>query len=143
MGHREPIFLLDCGLTLAQRELLESHVTLVPAPRDTKPFLLKTIAPLEHPAEVMVLIDADMIVTRPLNDLIEVASADRVVAVEHPRDRFVPEWGQLLGLGTARRHRYLSSALVLLGGAAGHEVMRDMDETRDRIDFDRDRKSVV
>ena len=137
LGHEEPVFLLDCGLSDAQRDLLAPQVKLVPAPEDGDPFMLKTMLPLEHPAEVMVLIDADMIVTRSLSDLIEAASGDRVVAVEHPRDRFVPEWGELLGLGTARRHRYLSSALVFLGGAAGREVTRRMNQARDRVDFDR------
>ena len=42
-----------------------------PTDSDTPPWLLKTVAPLAHPAEVMVLIDADMIVTRPLDELIE------------------------------------------------------------------------
>ena len=32
IGHTEPIFLLDCGLTPAQRERIAPHVTLVPAP---------------------------------------------------------------------------------------------------------------
>ena len=62
---REPIYLLDRGLTDDQRELLEAEVTLVDAP-DGRALLLKTVAPLAHPAEVMVLIDADMVVTRPL-----------------------------------------------------------------------------
>ncbi len=29
VGHTEPIFLLDCGLTAAQRELLEPQATLL------------------------------------------------------------------------------------------------------------------
>ena len=66
LGHDEPVFVLDCGLTDEQRELLAPHATLVAAPRDAPPWLLKTIAPLRHPAEVMVLIDADIIVTRSL-----------------------------------------------------------------------------
>jgi hypothetical protein len=136
-GHFEPIFLLDCGLTAEQRELLAPHVTLVPAPDDREPFMLKTFLPHRHPAEVMILIDVDMVVTRPLTELCQVASTGHVVAVKHPRDRFVPEWGELLGLGSARRHPYVSSALVFLGGSAGHDVIRTMHEVQDRIDFDR------
>ncbi len=64
LGHDEPIHVLDCGLDEHQRALLEPHVTLVPAPKDAPPWLLKTVAPLRHPADVMVLIDADIIVTR-------------------------------------------------------------------------------
>jgi hypothetical protein len=136
-GHAEQIFLLDCGLTAQQRELLSPHVTLVPKPDDREPFMLKTFLPIRHPAEVMVLIDADMVVTRPLTGLCQVASKGRVMAVKHPRDRFVSEWGELLGLGVARRHPYVSSALVFLGGTAGQTVIRTMHEAQDRIDFDR------
>ena len=62
LGHREPVYVLDAGLTRDQRELL--------APRErrrgdraTAPWLAKTLAPMRDPAEVMILIDADMIVT--------------------------------------------------------------------------------
>src|SRR6266571_6317155 len=71
LGHREPVYVLDCGLTAHQRELLTPHITLVAAPSDAPPWLLKTVAPLRHPADVMVLIDADIVVTRPLSELIE------------------------------------------------------------------------
>ncbi len=93
LGHTEPIFVLDCGLTDAQREMLSPHVTLVRDESGTPPWLLKTIAPLAHPAEVMVLIDADMIVTRSFAELIDCAAEGRVVAFENNMDRFVPEWG--------------------------------------------------
>jgi hypothetical protein len=135
-GHTEPVFVLDCGLTARQRELLEPHVTLVPAPADTPPYLLKTVAPLAHPAEVRVLIDADMILTRPLTELIESAAQGRVVAFENNLDRFVPEWGELLDLGPVRRRRYLSSGLVMLGGGLGDEVLRLLDDRQARVEFD-------
>jgi len=137
LGHSEPIFVLDRGLSSDQRELLEHEVTLVPAPDDTTPFLLKTVAPLRHPAEVMVLLDADIIVTRPLTELIERASDDRVVAVEHQLDRSVPEWGTLLGLASTRRRQYVSSSLVLAGGKIGRRVIRLMDEAQARIEIER------
>jgi hypothetical protein len=140
IGHTEPIYLLDCGLDREQRELLGSHVTLVPAPPlppDAEPFLLKPVAPLAHPAEVMVLIDADMIVTRPLTDLVDRASDGRVVAFRNNTDRFVPEWGELLGLGQAERRPYLSSGLVLLERSLGTRLLRLMDEHRGSVDFER------
>ena len=43
VGHDEPIYLLDCGLTGRQRELLAGQVTLVNAPDGAPPTLLKTI----------------------------------------------------------------------------------------------------
>jgi hypothetical protein len=137
LGHSEPIFVLDRGLSSDQRELLEREATLVSAPDETTPFLLKTVAPLRHPADVMVLIDADIIVTRPLTELIERASDDRVVAVEHQLDRFVPEWGALLGLASARPGTYVSSSLVFAGGELGLRVLRLMDEAQAGIEIDR------
>lgn len=139
VGHTEPVFLLDCGLTDEQREILGGHVTLVPAPSsaDPEPFLLKAVAPLEHPADVMVLIDADMVVCRPLTPLIEQAAEQRVVAFKDNIDRFVSAWGDLLGLGATRRQPYVSSGLVFLGGTVGHQVLRLMDRSRSRVDYER------
>ena len=75
VGHREPILVLDTGLTDAQRALLEPQAEIVPSPSDAPPWLLKTVAPLARPAAVMVLLDADLVVTRPLTDLIEAPRA--------------------------------------------------------------------
>jgi hypothetical protein len=137
VGHREPVYVLDCGLTAHQRELLTPHATLVPAPSDAPPWLLKTVAPLRHPADVMVLIDADIVVTRSLAELIQRAAEPRVLAVENDTDRFVPEWGELLNLGEVRRQPYLSSGLVFLGDPLGQEVLTSMGQLQDRVDFDR------
>ena len=137
LGHREPVYVLDCGLTSHQRELLSPHATLVPAPEHAPPWLLKTVAPLAHPADVMVLIDADIIVTRPLSELIEQAAEPRVIAIENDTDRFVPEWGELLGLGGVRRQPYVSSGLVFCGQPLGREVLSLMGALQDRVDFDR------
>jgi hypothetical protein len=137
LGHTEPIFVLDCGLTPRQRELISPHATLVPAPSEAPPWLLKTVAPLRHPAEVMVLIDADIVATRPLFELIAEAAEPRVIAVENDVQRYVPEWGELLGLGPVRRQPYVSSGLVFLGQPVGREVLELMGELQDRVDFDR------
>jgi hypothetical protein len=133
LDHREPVYVLDCGLTERQRELLAPHVTVVPTPRHGPPYLLKTIAPLRHPAEVTVLIDTDIIVTRPLTELIERASQGTVAAFRTAYDRFFPQWGELLGLGTVRRRPYLCSALVFLGGEEGRQVLRHMDQGQARV----------
>jgi hypothetical protein len=137
LGHREPIYLLDLGLTPEQRELLGPEVSFVTAPPETPPWLLKTVAPLAHPAEVMVLIDVDMVVTRPLTELIERAGSGKVVAFENDMDRFVPEWGELLDLGELRRQPYLCSALVAMGAEPGREVLRLLDDRQRRVDFQR------
>jgi hypothetical protein len=137
LGHEEPVFLLDCGLAHEQREILAPHVTLVDAPPDAPPTLLKTIAPREHPAEVMVLADSDLIVTRPLSDLVASAADGSVVAFRNNMDRFVPEWGELLDLGEVRRHPYLSFAAVFMDGSLGASILEAIAERQARIDFDR------
>jgi hypothetical protein len=136
VGHAEPIYLLDCGLTADQRKLLERHVTVVPAPSGTPPWLLKTVLPRTHPAAVRVLIDADILVTRPLTELIETASRGRILAFESRLDGFTPEWGELLDLGPIRRRRYLSSAVVVLGGPVGEEVLALWDDRQSRVEFE-------
>jgi hypothetical protein len=134
-GHDEPIHVLDCGLTDAHRLLLEREANVLPAPDDTPPYLLKTVAPLRHPCEVMLLIDVDMVVARSLRPLIDGAE-DGVVAVKDNIDRFVPEWGELLDLGTARPRPYVSSGLVALGGPTGRRVLELWDDRQRRVDYD-------
>jgi hypothetical protein len=135
-GHEEQIFVLDLGLEPEQRRLLGSEATLVPAPEDVTPFLLKTVAPSRYPADVMVLIDADIIVTRPLDELIDRAASGRLLAVRHGFDRSVPEWGSLLGLSPTRERPYVSSSLIVAGGETGSRVIRLMHEARFRIGID-------
>ncbi len=137
LGHSEQVHLLDCGLRPEQREILGGHVTLLENRERTPPWLAKTIAPLEHPAEVMILIDADMIVTRPLVELIERAGSDRVVVFENDTDRFVSDWGELLDLGPARRRPYVSSGLILLSGRSGKTVLALLDEHQRSVDVER------
>src|SRR5437867_414481 len=83
-GHEEPIFIVDTGLTLQQRRKLADHVTLIPAPAEEASVLLTPLGPSLHHSEVQVLIDADIIVTRPLTEFIEAARAGRVVAFIEP-----------------------------------------------------------
>jgi hypothetical protein len=136
VGHREPIYLLDCGLDDEQRRLLEREVELVAAPAEAPPWLRKTVAPLSRPAEVAILVDADMVVTRPLGELIERAGGGRVIAFRDRQQRFHSEWGDLLGLGTARPGPYVSSGLVLCGGSSGRRVLELLDERQSRVDFE-------
>jgi hypothetical protein len=136
LGHTEPIHLLDCGLTPAQRDAVAPHATVVARPGDEPPYLAKTIAPCLHPAETMILIDADIVLTRSLGELMA-GEPDGVVGFRNDRDRFVPEWGELLGLGAARRRPYVSSGLVLLAGSLGGEVLRLLHDRQGRVEFDR------
>jgi hypothetical protein len=137
LGHTEPIHLLDCGLTERQREILQPEVTLVDGPGDVAPALLKTIAPLSHPAEVEVMLDTDLIVTRNLSQLIEAAAGGKVVAFQNETDRFVAEWSEVLDLGPLRRGPYLDFAALLLPRDFAAEMMPLIQELQDRVDVER------
>jgi hypothetical protein len=137
LGHHEPIHMLDCGLADAQREMLEPQVSLLTASSDTPPWLLKAEAPLRRPADVTVLLDTDMVVTRSLAPLIESAFAGRVVAFANPIARHFPGWGELLGLGPSREAPYVSSAAVFIGAPLAAEVLGLLADRQSRVDFDR------
>ena len=68
-GHQQELVVLDDGLTPAQRERLEPHVTLVELPGFDPglPVLKKTFPDLLSPAGVVTQIDTDMIVTGSLD----------------------------------------------------------------------------
>ena len=137
LGHRDPILLLDCGLTGEQRDLLAPEADLVAAPAKSLPWLLKTVAPLERPADVMVLLDTDMVATRPLGELFERAAAGRLVAFADRANRFDPDWGELLGLATPKRGTYVSSAAIAVGRELGEEVLGLLADRQSAVDFER------
>ena len=137
LGHDEPIVLLDCGLTGEQRELLSSEAELVEAPGDAPPTLLKAVAPLERPADAMVMLDADLVVTRPLGDLVDLAARGNVVAFSKGVERYVPEWGEVLGLEEVPRREYLDFSMLCVSRAVGVPVLELLADRQDRIDFER------
>jgi hypothetical protein len=137
VGQDEPIHVLDCGLTGEQRELLRPHANVIPAPFDAPPWLLKTVAPLERPSEVMVLLDADMVATRRLDPLVDEAAAGHLVVFANPVDRHVPEWGELLDLGPMHRVPYVSSAAMLVDRSLGSDVLGLLADRQSKVEFDR------
>ena len=113
-GHDEPFFLLDCGLTAEQRATLEPHATLVAAESDIPATAAKAIAPLQAPAEAMVLLDADVIVTRHLGELVARCAGGKIVVFpDDTPGRFFSEWTSL-GLGTPVRRPYVSAGHLLV-----------------------------
>jgi hypothetical protein len=126
VGHHEPIYVTDCGLSESQRRRLADHVTLVKGPA-VAPHLAKTVAPLAHAADIMVLIDADMIVTRPLAELLDKAHSGKVVAfTDRIADRFDERWSELLGLGYVRRQPYVNSGLIVAERAIGETALEQV-----------------
>ena len=79
-GHNHPIVLTDLGLTEQQRRLLEGVVEILDADSEVPGVLAKPLGPLEQPAEVMVVLDADVLVVRSLDPLIDEARAGRLAS---------------------------------------------------------------
>jgi hypothetical protein len=137
VGHEEPLHILDCGLTPAQRAKLEPHAVIVSAPSEQTPTAVKNVIPLARPAEVMVFLDADVMVLRRLDDLIARARRGRVIAfTDDTPTRFFPEWAEL-GLGRPRRQTYVSAGHLLVPGEFADVVLRRVDEVSSRIDVSR------
>ena len=136
-GHAEPIHLLDCGLGEEQKRLLGDQVALLAAPSQAPPSLLKWIAPRVRSATTMFLIDTDMIVTRPLDDLFASAATGRLVAFENDRQRHFEQWAALLGLGRVRRGTYLSSAAVCLSAELDPGFLAAIEDGLARLDSER------
>jgi len=106
-GHPEPVVVLDCGLTDAQRTLIDAECTIVPLPADARAAFassFKAIAPLQHADDVVVLVDSDMVITRNVEELIAQATEGKFVAYPDPDvHRFFAEWEQIFQLPRAPR----------------------------------------
>lgn len=130
-GHDEPFFLTDAGLTPDQRRLLADHVELVPAPGGTPTVFLGPLGPVENPAAVQVVLDADVIVTSRLDALIAEANENRLVTFvnnEPNHERFFPEWGEVLGLSALNQAPYVNAGQILLSQSLNSSVLVPMIE---------------
>lgn len=136
-GHDEPLFIADCGLEPTQRELLSPHAAVVAAEARV-PYELKVVLPSRNPAHAMALLDADIIVTRPLSELLDLAGQGRVAAfTDAVSHRHHPDWGEILGLGTGRRQPYVNSGALFL--PAGSELLTLIPSLQPRVDIRRTR----
>jgi hypothetical protein len=138
VGHREPILLLDCGLDEEQSRLLAREAAVVRAPADTVPHLLKHVLPLAEPADVMLLVDVDIVVTRSLEPLLTLAGEGKTVAFADALfDRFYPSWGELLDLGQPRRQTYVNTGLLALSRESGVELLERLREKAAHVNPER------
>ena len=136
LGHAEPVVVLDCGLAAWQRELLEGHVVMLPAPAGVPPHLLAWEGPRLHPAEIMVLIDADMVVTRRLDPVLAPVAERAVVVAFEDRlgGRFFAEWSGVLGLPEIVHQRpYVNAGLLVLAGSRGADVLTTIRDAQLRL----------
>jgi hypothetical protein len=141
-GWDDEIVLVDCGLTRSQRELLERETQIVDVPAVVAPHLLKVVGPLARPAGVIVLLDADLIVTRSLEPLVVEAHEDaRLIAfADALHDRFDGRWSDLLGLGELRRQTYVNSGFIVASAEPGLRVLKELQEAQTHIDI---RRSMI
>ena len=134
VGEDGHLVVVDCGLTEAQRAKLSPHATVVPQHGELHPNLQKTTGPLALPADIMVILDADVIAIRPLTPLLEEARRGRIVVFENDQDRFVPKWSSL-GLGELRRRRYACAAQLILPSSLASGLLPLYLELQERLDL--------
>ena len=133
VGEDAPFYLVDCGLTPSQLAALQGHAIVVPRHKHLHPVLQKATGPLAHPAEIMVILDADVIVTRPLSPLVEAAGSDRIVVLENDRDRYFAEWARL-GLGQPMRRRYVACGHIIVPSAVAAEFLPLFAELQEQLE---------
>ena len=133
LGEEAPFFVVDCGLNESQRTRLSRHATLVPSRRDLHPWMQKTMGPLAHPAEMMILLDADVIVTKRLTPLLEEASRGRILVFENDHERFFPEWASL-GFGDPQPRPYVNAGYLILSFETASEFLPLHVDALERLD---------
>ena len=116
VGHTEPVFVVDAGLTAGSATRCSPTPPSCP-PRGDAAVFLAPAGPMQRPAEVMVLIDADIIVTRPLRPMSSSRRAagtwSRSSTSRPTSDRWFTGVEDALGLGHLRRQPYLNAGLVV------------------------------
>ena len=135
VGEEAPLFVVDCGLTKSQRDVLANHATLVPQHDGLHASCQKATGPLAHPAELMVVLDADMIVTRRLTPLFEDAAGGLIVVFEDhgAPDRFFAEWSSL-GLGVPRPQPYANCGFLMFSADTAAEFLPLFVELEEQLD---------
>jgi hypothetical protein len=139
LGYDEPIVFLDCGLEPEQRELLAREATVLPSQETTAPHLLKAQAPLAQPAELMLLVDVDIVLTQSLKPLVEQAAAGKIVAfADRLSGRYDTRWQQALELERPpRRQIYINTGFLLLPREIGLRLLNRLRDCAPLADVDR------
>jgi hypothetical protein len=138
IGHSEPIIVIDVGLTDYQRDLLNCHVDFLSAPDGQAAVLLKPFGPLTCPAEIAIILDADIIVTRSLAELILKAKDGRFVGFVNNspnHERFFEQWRSALKLPPLRRQPYLAAGQIIVPMSIGSSLFPLWDSAQRRVSF--------
>jgi hypothetical protein len=136
-GHDDPITVLDIGLSAAERAELAAHCDVVDPPvRGRHAWLLAPHACLARPADVVVSMDTDVIVTAPLDGILALARDGRVCAFpDRLVDRWFAEWEHSFALPSPPRHQpYVNTALVAFSTRALPDLLREWARRCDDIE---------
>jgi hypothetical protein len=119
-GNEGRLVILDRGLAAGQRKRLEAHADVVDVDveRPAGPYVYKAFPHLFGASGVLVLIDSDIIVTKSLDDVVELARQGRIcVFADHRahRTRWFAQWHDILALqAPLRRQTYCNSGFVAI-----------------------------
>jgi hypothetical protein len=111
--HQEPVTVLDLGLSSKQRTAIEAECELVIPPQQVvrHPWLMEPYACMARPSETIVYIDSDIIVTRPLDEILAATRRGRLcVFANRPPTRWFGQWEELFGLSGPPRHQTYANA---------------------------------
>ena len=140
-GHSGPVIVGDSGLNPEQAEAISHEALIVQLPPDLPPTFAKTVAPLGHPDDVMISLDADILCVRPLDDLIARTSAGSILAVEDMgrvglSESMWRQWEQRLDLGPLRVASYINGGFFALPREDGIRFFTVLAECLERVDPD-------
>jgi hypothetical protein len=120
-GNSGGLVVLDTGLEPGQRAQLEPHAQIVTVPRliEGSPCMMKPYPYLVGASGTVVVIDSDIIVTAPLDGVLEHARAGKIVAcpawTEQGRTRWYAEWEDKLQLrAPLRREEWFHDGFIVL-----------------------------
>ena len=136
-GHHDPVTVLDLGLTEAQRSELGHACELVqPEPGSSDDaWLLAPYVCRTREARVVVYIDADVILTTPIDSILVQAREGSICAFpEEDCDRWFPQWEEIFSLkAPLRRERYINTGLVAFSPGSHPSLLPRWEECCDGI----------
>ncbi len=134
VGHREPLVVLDNGLTPEQRERLDRVATVVDVPEGSGSMPPPTLKPFPHLLDAtgtVAIIDSDMIVCASLAPALSLAREGKICLYAAPdwpsdRARWFPEWHELFALrAPLRRQPYLNNGFVVFSTEQWPHLLED------------------
>jgi hypothetical protein len=115
-GNDGELVVFDRGLTGEQRRLLRDHARVVPVDPSIRPFLVTPSMRNVADAGTLYWIDGDVIVTRNLQRVSELAENGKIcLYYDIPPTRWFQEWPEIFALqAPLRRDRYLNAGFLAL-----------------------------